>query len=250
MGNSKFNVKEYSEKYDTHRAADMRLVEEIIDKLEITETKNILDFGCGTGNYLAALKLKGYPNLFGLDPSEDMRKIAFEKTALTIKEGSHLNIPYENNFFDAVFLINSIHFVDDLKALFDNLQRVCKRDALVFIATQSRKLMENRFYNKYFPSLLEIDYKRYHEIDKIVLIAAQSGFSLRSNHDFLNGTDMPIDEEYFSLVQNKAFSIFALLPNDEFNKGMALFKEDMKGGGFVEKFAGWSIIILQNNKGN
>ncbi|MDR2145424.1 MAG: class I SAM-dependent methyltransferase [Tannerella sp.] len=247
MGNSKFNVKEYSKKYDTHRAADMRLVEKVIDKLEITETKKILDFGCGTGNYLEALKLKGYSNLFGLDPSEDMRKIAFEKTALTIKDGSHLNIPYEDNFFDAVFLINSIHFIDDLKALFNNLQRVCKKDASIFIATQSRKLMKNRFYNKYFPSLLEIDYKRYHEIEKIVSTAQQSGFSLRSNHDFINGTDMPIDKEYFSLVQNKAFSIFALLPEDEFNKGISLFKEDMKDGGFVAKFAGYTIIILQKN---
>ena len=245
MENSKFNVKEYSEKYDTHRAADMRVVGEVIDKLKITETMNVLDFGCGTGNYLKALQLKGYSNLFGLDPSEDMRKKAFEKTALTIKEGSHLNIPYEDNFFDAVFLINSVHFVDDLRVLFDNLQRVCKKDALVLIATQSRELMRNRFYNKYFPSLLEIDYKRYHEIDKIISIAEQNGFSLRSNHNFINGTDMPVDEEYFSLVQNKAFSIFALLPEDEFNKGISLFKEDMKDGGFVAKFAGYTIIILQ-----
>jgi len=241
------NYELFSKKYDDYRVADMRLVEEVIDKLKITEIMNILDFGCGTGNYLKALQLKNYQNLFGLDPSENMRKIALEKTGLIIKEGSHLNIPYEDNFFDAVILINSIHFVDDIKALFYNLQRVCKKDALVFIATQSRKLMKSRCYNKYFPSLLEIDYKRYHEIDKIISTAEQSEFSLFVNQDFLNDTDMSVYEEYFNLIKNKAFSIFELLPNDEFDKGISQFEKDMKDGSFIAKFVGWTTIVLQKN---
>ena len=52
MENSKSTLKAFSKKYDTHRAADIRLVEAVIDKLKITKTMNILDFGCGTGNYL------------------------------------------------------------------------------------------------------------------------------------------------------------------------------------------------------
>jgi ubiquinone/menaquinone biosynthesis C-methylase UbiE len=245
MGNSRSILETFSKKYDAHRAADMRLLEAIIDNLKLNKTMNILDFGCGTGNYLEALQSKGYRNLFGLDPSKNMRDTAFKKTNVIIRDGSHLNIPYEDNFFDAVILIAVIHFVEDIKSLFDGLQRICKKGALVFIATQSYKQIERRFYNKYFPSLVKIDKTRYHEIEKIISTAEQSGFSLRTNQDFLSCTDMMIDEKYFSLVQNKAFFIFELLPSKEFEKGLSLFRKDMKNGNFIAKFAGWTIITLQ-----
>ena len=203
---------------------------------------------------LEALKSKGYQNLFGLDIEENMCKIAFEKTKLPIEVGSHSNIPYKDNFFDAVILIAMIHFVDDLDVLFDGLRRICKKDALIFIATQSYKQIESRFYNKYFPSIVEIDKKHYHKIETIISTAKQNGFSLCAEEDFLSGTEMIVDEKYFKLVKDKGFFIFerlAQLQNDEFNKGVSQLEEYMKNNGnFIAPFAGWTIITLQNRKEN
>ena len=235
----------YAMKYDNHRIADPDIVDVIIDNCKIDESMQILDFGCGTGNYLQLLQLKGYSNLFGLDQSDDMCKSAYDKTAAIIRRGSHKYIPFHDNFFDAIIIIDVMHFIDDLSILFHSLKRVSKRSGFVFISTQSHKQLDARIYGKYFPSAAAIDKLRHHEIDEIVRVAEENGFSLCKIQDYLTNADFIVDKKYFDLIQDKAFYILRLLSDKEFNNGIEMLKADMKNGNFTAKFAGRTLITLQ-----
>jgi len=243
--NNQINFKIYANNYDKHRKADLRLIDLIITNLNADPKARILDFGCGTGNYLNALQEKGYINLCGLDKSDDMCEIATEKTGVTIKTGSHFNIPYENNYFEGIILIDVIHFIPDIDLLFKELNRIAKNDGRIFIATQSHQQLETRIYSKYFPSTTSIDKLRHHEINKIVSTAELNGFTLVSKNDFLSNTDFLVDEEYFNLIKNKSFYILGLISEEEFCSGIEKLHLDLQNGNFVSKFPGRTIITLK-----
>lgn len=74
--------KEYAQIYDTLYSekdyqGEVDLIERIIDEYK-PGAKNILDYGCGTGNHARILAKRGY-NVFCLDPNENMLKIARQK---------------------------------------------------------------------------------------------------------------------------------------------------------------------------
>lgn len=244
------DFKKFSDNYDVHRVADPRVLQAIIDNLNLKKDMRILDFGCGTGNYLKALQDNGFKYVFGLDKEERMQEIAQKKTGATVKIGTHLDIPYESDYFDAVILVAMLHFVDDIDSLFKNLNRVCKKNGHILIITQSHHQVKARFYNKYFPSLIDIDTNRYYEPQSILEAAEANGFSSVNIQDYLSATDMKVDADYFNLIKNKSFFVLGLLSSEEFDKGMDLFKEDMakSGGEFITKFAGWTLITLQKEK--
>lgn len=245
----KADFKVYAKNYDIYRKADLGLLETAIDSLKIDTSMRVLDFGCGTGNYLKALQMKGYNNLFGLDQSEEMCKIASEKSTAIIKKGSHVNVPYEDDYFDAIIIIDVVHFITDIKFLFDSLWRICKNNGRVFIATQSQTQLETRVYSKYFPSTTTIDKLRHHDISKLISAAESSGFSLHTVKDYLTGADFLVDDNYFNLIKNKAFYIFRLLSDDEFNDGVAKLQIDMNNGSFIAKYPGRTLITLEKERG-
>lgn len=241
------NNRDYSNAFLTHRVADLELLDVVIENLELNRDMRLLDFGCGTGNYLLALQEKGYTKLFALDVDDSMIDIASKRTGIAVQNGSHLSIPFENNFFDSIILIAMIHFIDDLSSLFKNLNRVCMDRGRIVIVTQSHKQVSSRFYNKYFPSLVNIDKERYHEPQYIISIAQKNGFVLKGVQDYATGKDMVIDDKYFELIKSKSFYVLRMLSDAEFEEGMKNFTKDLEkaGGNFVAPFAGWTIITLQ-----
>jgi len=242
------DFKAFSKNYDIHREADLGLLEIVIGNLKLSKDMHILDFGCGTGNYLCALQKKGYTNLYGLDKEESMQEIAVKKTGLNVRIGTHLNIPFEKDFFDAVTLIAMIHFIDDIDSLFRNLYSISKKYGRISIVTQSHEQVDSRFYNKYFPSLAEMDKQRYHRIENITATAEQNGFTVCDIQEYSSGTDMLVDKNYFNLIKDKSFYVLRLLSDDEFDRGMEKFNSDMVNGNFTAKFAGWTIITVEKNK--
>jgi len=86
----------------------------LLTKVELSETANVLDLGCGTGRLLDRLATK-FPELrgTGLDLSSQMVRIARQKKRhrprLIFLEGNVESLPFTENQFDAVF--NTISFL-------------------------------------------------------------------------------------------------------------------------------------------
>jgi ubiquinone/menaquinone biosynthesis C-methylase UbiE len=78
----------------------------------------ILDVGCGPGHQMRRLRNQGF-EVFGVEPAENMRKIARSRLpAWTVREGSALDLPFENETFDFVYEIEVFRYL----AHEDNLQ--------------------------------------------------------------------------------------------------------------------------------
>ena len=58
------------------------------------------------------------------------------------------------------------------------LSRTLKHNKLICIVTEAHHQIENRFYNKYFPSLIKNEKNRYPDIDTIIKYANFNSLTL------------------------------------------------------------------------
>lgn len=106
--------------------------------------QNILDIGCGVGDFLNYAKEKGC-NITGIEPSEDARKIAESKLGTKIFSPEELqNIPNES--FDIVTMWHVLEHVADLKTEIHHLERIVKKNGRLVLALPNYKSFDAEYY--------------------------------------------------------------------------------------------------------
>jgi ubiquinone/menaquinone biosynthesis C-methylase UbiE len=97
---------------------------------------NILDVGCGTGNHLDLYR-RYKCNLYGLDMSPSMLEVARKRLGDTAKLdfGNAANMPYENNQFDLIITMLSLHEIspETRSAAIKEMKRVLKEDGRILL---------------------------------------------------------------------------------------------------------------------
>ena len=147
---------------------------EIISKFMPHSKINVLDFGCGTGNYIKAITTYTNYHIYGVEPCEAM--IAYAKKQnpnIIIRPGNHLSIPYPDNFFEYVYMTNVIHQIPDISAMYKEIYRVLKPNGVLCICTENRRQLLSKYWIKYFPSIVIKDLKRFPSIGKLIRLAKQ-----------------------------------------------------------------------------
>ena len=103
----------------------------------IKTNEKICDAGCGNLSLLGQLKTLGYKNLYGFDIDEELiqRAPSSENEFSEIKVGSACQIPFADDFFDAVVIWGILHHINpkDYKTVFGELNRVLKPSGELFI---------------------------------------------------------------------------------------------------------------------
>ena len=231
--------------YDHTRKHSDGIIERFANRVSFTTTTTILDFGCGTGNYLGHLQRAFGCRCCGVEPSEGMRARAAEKyNSLDIRPGDHRQVPFDAEVFDFAFMTDVIHHVPDLARMFSELWRVLKFGGLLCVVTESHEQIQARFYNRYFPSLAASEKRRYPEIQAIVQSALANGF-IHEDTDVLPALlPATITGQFLRNVEEKNYSMFRLLAEREYADGLARLRKDI-GKTFDPVGAGDSLIWLR-----
>jgi SAM-dependent methyltransferase len=86
-----------------------------------------LEIGVGTGRFAAPL---GVP--FGLDPSQPMLAKARQR-GIRVVQGVAENLPFRDGSFARVLVVVTLCFVDDVRAMFDEVRRVLRPSGVFVI---------------------------------------------------------------------------------------------------------------------
>jgi SAM-dependent methyltransferase len=106
---------------------------EVLARLVGEGSGSLLDVGCGTGSYTAALAGLGW-DVVGLDVSEDMLRRAEARGVRTVQADA-ASMPFEDASFDAAVSVFTNTDVDDLAAVGREIARVLRPGApLVYLA--------------------------------------------------------------------------------------------------------------------
>lgn len=93
----------------------------------------LIDVGCGTGSYAAALGERGW-DVTGVDISEDMLRLARERGVRTVRADA-TSLPFADGSFDAAISVFTNTDFDDLAAVVREITRILRPGApLVHLA--------------------------------------------------------------------------------------------------------------------
>lgn len=133
----------YNEKYEKSGDATRRSVKafyQIMDYLSVNS--NLLDIGCGRGEFLEFLVQKGFQNLSGVDISNAAIhhvKNKIPQCDLRIAAGE--NLPFADESFQQITCLGVLeHFLDIPKGL-SELNRVCKTNGTVIIMVPNKNFI-------------------------------------------------------------------------------------------------------------
>jgi len=104
----------------------------VFKELQLKKETKVLDISCGTGELLK--KLEGKADLYGIDISEEMLKIAKQKlSSATLQKADVHKLPFEDNSFDHVLSTEAFHHYYNQQKALKEMVRVTKKGGKVIV---------------------------------------------------------------------------------------------------------------------
>lgn len=115
-----------------------------------TESKKLLDVGCGTGDFLATCKNAGW-NVIGVEPNNGARELANLKlnqneTTIINSEISDLS----EDQFDVITLWHVLEHVPNLETYILKLKSLLKPNGVLVVAVPNFKSYDAQYYNQFW----------------------------------------------------------------------------------------------------
>ena len=119
-----------------------------IKQTTISGNYRILEIGYGGGSTIKnLLALNKHLEVHGIDISKESYRTSqrvhsdsIRKGSVQLKIGNVENIPYQNNYFDRVFAIQTHIFWKDIKKSFQEVYRVMSSNSTLIIASEKEKI--------------------------------------------------------------------------------------------------------------
>jgi ubiquinone/menaquinone biosynthesis C-methylase UbiE len=221
----------------------------------LSETR-LLDAGCGTGNYAAAI----FPyigRVNGIDFNPDMLKQAQAKLAdginagkAAFEQGSLLALPFESGTFDAVMINQVLHHLeggDDParnghRAAVNEVARVLKPGGVFMVnACSHRQLRDGFWYNQFIPTALDRTCRRIAPTAMFAQMLNEAGFEIVARHVPVHAIMQ--GEAYFDMAGpsnpdwRRGDSIWSLAPEEELTAACGAIEKLISSGQAEEWFA-------------
>ena len=193
-----------SEKYISHSGTSKTLIDRIYLKArsltlkwkyqiisEYTNTTgNILDFGCGTGEFLEFVKNKGL-NVIGVEPNEMARRKANAKIDGKVSESLSA---IKTNSVDIITLWHVLEHVHDLNNTIQNLKHLLTPTGHIIIAVPNPKSADCQKYKTYWAAYDVPRHLWHFTQDTMQLLLHRNGLKL------VDLKPMKLDSFYVSLL--------------------------------------------------
>lgn len=236
--------------YAQTRAADPRIVAQLITLLGLPSGANLIDIGAGTGNYSYALAATGY-RVTAVEPSSTMRAQARSHGNLHWLEGAAEALPCEDGSMDGAVMTLCLHHFSDWRQGLREALRVVGTGPLVIFAFDVEFTRDFWVYD-YFPSLITADESvtttipalRAFATDELNAELEIQPFPLPQDlqdHFLASGWARP--EIYFEAKYRGGISSFAKLDAATITAGLAALRADLDNGTWRERYG---HLLTQN----
>jgi ubiquinone/menaquinone biosynthesis C-methylase UbiE len=220
--------------YSKYRKADPRLVEAILDCLDVPKKSTIGDIGAGTGNYSRAIAKQDYL-VKCIKPSDVMARQRKQHQNIEWLPGTAENIPLSTSSMDAVMVILAFHhFLNPEKAIAE-MERVSK--GKIVLLTFDPREIERPWIANYFPELWEDAFKFFPPLSKVAnLIESVSKKSVTTHifklphdlQDYFLAAGWRRPEIYLDPIIRSCMSGFAVANQTQVEEGVKELKQDLE----------------------
>lgn len=214
--------------YVQHRQVHPEVLKRLVSTGNPSRNSKVLEVGCGTGNYILAMKRLVGSQCWGVDPSQGMLARARSRSGgIYLHLGRAEDMCLRSDCFDLVFSVDVIHHIEDRPACFQEAYRVLASGGKVCTVTDSEWIIRHRWpLAGYFPETVEPELERYPRISELRGLMEQAGFS-RMNEE---SVEFPYQLTDIQAYRDKAFSALHLIPKDAFRRGVEWLERDLGAG--------------------
>jgi ubiquinone/menaquinone biosynthesis C-methylase UbiE len=214
--------------YARHRRVHPAVVEELIASALLNPETHVLDIGCGTGNYAAALQAATGCRVSGIDPAANMLDRARGAAVWeALEQGSAERLPFADRSFDLVMSTDVIHHVRDRNAFFREAARVLRRGGQLTTVTDSHDdIARRRPLSSHFPETTAIEFGRYPSVPRLIEEMSDAGFEQIRTRCVSREYELTDIQAY----RDRAFSSLLLLGDEEFRRGIARLEAELSHG--------------------
>ena len=153
-----------------------------IKQTTISDNYRILEIGYGGGSTIKnLLALNKNLEIHGIDISKESYRTAqrvhsdsIKKGSVQLKIGNVENMPYQNNYFDRIFAIQTHIFWKDIKKSFQEVYRVMSSNSTLIIASEKEKIHYHM-----------TDYRTSHEFSQLLTSIGFSKIEEKQNRNWI-----------------------------------------------------------------
>jgi len=225
---------ETANRYDSARSLPSETKTLWLDALKSSipeqEIRKILDLGCGTGRFTAALGKTFECSVIGIEPSSAMLNVAKSQIEPNVewRQGQAESIPLENQVVDLVFMSQVFHhFTEPQKAL-QEINRVLTVAGYLAIRNGTREYNKELKWLEFFPEALEIENKRTPSQQELNDVVCGGSFELVSKRTIYQLFAASYDE-YFEKVSQRGLSALIVISDEAFQSGLQRFQNWVRG---------------------
>jgi ubiquinone/menaquinone biosynthesis C-methylase UbiE len=215
--------------YDRARGlsqAGLRLwVDRLTSHVPRQEIKEIIDLGCGTGRFSAALADAFSARVTGIDPSEKMLDEARRKDVwnVVLRRGSGEALEAADGSVDLIFLSMVFHHLSDPDRTAREAFRVLRSGGFMVVRNSSRERGATYAAARFFPSYAALVDELLPSVAAMTATFVGSGF-VQTAHEVVAS---PSAANWFDLAERVALrgeSLIARLSEAEFAAGLAAIR--------------------------
>jgi ubiquinone/menaquinone biosynthesis C-methylase UbiE len=199
---------------------------------------NILDLGCGTGRYSAALASHFGAQVIGVDPSEKMLAEARQKGRQDVRfvRGPGEALPLADASVDMVFMSMVFHHFKNPGEVAKECRRALRSDGVICLRAATTDCIDQYPYVSFFPETRSIMNKDLQSAAFIKAAFEKSGFR-HAHHEIVPSTIAASWIEYAEKLSFRADSILVQLRDDAFETGMRALRDHARSA-----FQGDSVV--------
>lgn len=220
---------ETASRYDSARSLPPQTKTLWLDALKSSipeqEIRGVLDLGCGTGRFTAALgETFGCP-VVGIEPSAAMLDIAISRNEPNVewKQGQAEGIPLENQAVDLVYISQVFHhFIEPGPAL-QEINRVLTPAGYLVVRNGTREHNGELVWLNFFPEALEIEAKRTPSAQELKELVCGQSFAIIS-HRSIQQLFAFSCAEYFEKISRRGLSSLLAINDEAFQSGLQRFQ--------------------------
>ncbi|RME64029.1 MAG: class I SAM-dependent methyltransferase, partial [Caldilineae bacterium] len=188
----------------------------------------VLEVGCGTANYLAALQEITGCQAVGVDPSTQMLAQA-RAQALQAQfwQATAEDMPFLDATFDFIFSVDVIHHVQDRAVYFREAARLLRPGGRFCTVTDSAEdIRQRQPLSSHFPETVPLELARYPRIAELETLLRAAGFRQiyveNVVHEYLLTDIRPFQE--------KAYSALHFISEEAFQRGLRRLQTELGKG--------------------
>jgi ubiquinone/menaquinone biosynthesis C-methylase UbiE len=228
-------------RYDELRPADeaWQLAVDALVREGDLAGKLVLDVGCGTGRLCAALEALG-SRTAGVDASAEMLAVARSRLpeGTVLEQANAESLPFGDGSVDRVTMQLSVHLLDR-PAAFAEAVRVLVPGGRIAVCTFDPASFERFFLCRLFPSVLEIDLRRFPPAERLEAELLAAGFgTVRVTPLYHEKVRTKADT--LERIRGRYISTLQLIGDEELEAGLARAERELP-----ERFVvGSSMLII------